>query len=65
MLSQHLQTVTGIEHLGIISLIAAVALFAGVVVYALRLDSETLRSMSALPLDTDATKRDAPEGRRS
>jgi hypothetical protein len=65
MLSQYLQTVTGIEHLGIVSLVATMALFVGVVVYSLRLDSETLRSMSALPLETDGAKPDGLEGRRS
>jgi hypothetical protein len=64
MLSQYLQTVTGIGELGIISLVAAVTAFAGVVVYAFRLDRDTLEAMAALPLESDTPRNEGVEGGR-
>jgi len=64
MLSQYLQSVTGIEGLGIVSLIAAVTAFAGVVVYAFRLDRNMMKAMAALPLESDTPPNDGLDGRR-
>jgi len=62
MLSQYLQSVTGIEELGIISLIAAVTVFAGVILHVVRLDKEVLRARAALPLDSDVPGSESAEG---
>lgn len=64
MLSQYLQSVTGIEEVGIISLVAAVTVFAGVVVHVFRLDKEILRARAALPLESDAPGNEPAEGER-
>jgi len=64
MLSQYLQSVTGIQELGIVSLIGAVALFTVAVVYALRLDSGVLRARAMLPLEDDTPTNEPAEGRR-
>jgi cbb3-type cytochrome oxidase subunit 3 len=59
MLSQYLQSVTGIESLGVLSLVVAFALFAGVVVWALRRDRHTMQRLSRLPLE-DADHQQEP-----
>ena len=64
MLSQYLQSVSGVEELGIMVLLAAVTVFVGVVVYVLRLDRDQARALAALPLDGEAGNDDGPEGRR-
>ena len=53
MLSQYLQSITGIQDLGIISLVIAPILFAVVLGRALRLDRRTQAAMAALPLDVE------------
>jgi len=64
MLSQYLQSVTGIQELGIVSLIAAVALFTAALVYVLRLDSGVLRARAMLPLEDETSTKEQAEGRR-
>jgi len=63
MLSQYLQSVSGIEELGIVFLLAAVTVFVGVVFYVLRLDRDQARALAALPLDGEARGDDGREGR--
>jgi len=64
MLSQYLQSVSGVEDLGIVVLLAAVTVFVGVVVYVLRLDRDQVRALAALPLDGEAGNDAGTEGRR-
>ena len=51
MLSRYLQSVTGIGSLGVLSLVVAFALFAGIVVWALRRDKRTMQRLSRLPME--------------
>ena len=64
MLSQYLQSVTGIEELGVISLIAAMMVFLGVVLYVIRLDKDVLRARATLPLEGDEPRSEPAEGGR-
>lgn len=65
MLSQYLQSVTGVQDLGVACLIAALTVFAGVVVYTFRLDKGVLATMAALPLENDTPGSEPPEEEQS
>lgn len=53
MISQYLQSIHGMQMVGVVSLIVCIALFLFVVVRAIRADKKFLRHMSQLPLDAD------------
>lgn len=53
MISQYLQSIHGMQMAGLVSLIVCIALFAVVVVRAIRADKKFLRTMAQLPLDAD------------
>ena len=57
MLSRYLQSVTGIESIGIISLLFAFVLFIGIVVWTVKRSAKYTERMSRLPLDgTDSDR---------
>lgn len=62
MLSRYLQSVTGIGSLGVLSLVVAFALFAGIVVWALRRDKRTMQRLSRLPLEDADQQQETREG---
>jgi cbb3-type cytochrome oxidase subunit 3 len=62
MISRYLQSVTGIESLGIFSLAMAFALFVGIVVWALRRDKRTIQRLSRLPLEDADQQQETKEG---
>ena len=53
MISQYLQSIHGMQMVGVVSLIVCIALFAFVVVRAIRADKKFLHTMAELPLDSD------------
>ncbi len=62
MLLRYLQSVTGIGSLGVLSLVVAFALFAGIVVWALRRDKRTMQRLSRLPLEDADQQQETREG---
>jgi len=62
MISRYLQSVTGIESLGILSLVVAFALFVGIVVWALRRDQRTIQRLSRLPMEDADQQQETKEG---
>ena len=61
MLSRYLQTVTGIENVGAVSLVVALALFVGIVVWTVKRSRRYTERMSQLPLDDDNPERTKKE----
>jgi len=61
MLSRYLQTVTGIENVGAVSLVVAFALFVGIVVWTVKRSRRYTERMSQLPLDDDNPERTKKE----
>ena len=61
MLSRYLQTVTGIENVGAVSLVVAFALFVGIVVWTVKRSRRYTERMSQLPLDDDDPERTKKE----
>jgi hypothetical protein len=53
MLSRYLQSVTGIENIGIVSLVFAFVLFIGIVIWTVKRSRRYMERMSRLPLDGD------------
>ncbi len=61
MLSRYLQTVTGIENVGAVSLVVAFVLFVGIVVWTVKRSRRYTERMSQLPLDDDDPERTKKE----
>jgi hypothetical protein len=57
MLSRYLQSVTGFEHIGVVSLVFAFALFIGIVIWTVKRSRRYTERMSRLPLDADGPER--------
>ncbi len=65
MISEYAQTLAGATTLATISLVVAVAAFAGILAWAMRLDRSHLGRMARLPLDGEtAPDGHAPEARQ-
>ncbi|MGB2959222.1 MAG: CcoQ/FixQ family Cbb3-type cytochrome c oxidase assembly chaperone [Bacteroidota bacterium] len=61
MLSRYLQSVTGIENVGAVSLVVAFALFIGVVIWTVKRSRRYTERMSRLPLEGDDPERTKKE----
>ena len=53
MISQYLQSLEGVEILGVVSLCLSLAIFLGIVVWAVKVDRAYVRMMEQLPLMDD------------
>jgi hypothetical protein len=53
MISQYLQSLEGVEILGVVSLCLSLAIFLGIVVWAVKADRAYVRMMKQLPLEDD------------
>jgi hypothetical protein len=57
MLSRYLQSVIGIEHIGVVSLVFAFVLFIGIVIWTVKRSRQYTERLSRLPLDADDPER--------
>lgn len=58
MLQQYVESLQGVEWLGLVSLLFAVAAFTSIVVWALRLNKHEVARRARLPLEGDASIRE-------
>lgn len=61
MLSRYLQSVTGMEDVGAASLIVAIALFIGILIWTVKRSRQYTERMSQLPLEDDDPERQKRE----
>jgi len=61
MLSRYLQSVTGMEDVGAASLIVAIALFIGILIWTVKRSRQYTEKMSLLPLEDDDPERQKRE----
>ncbi len=61
MLSRYLQSVTGMEDVGAASLIVAIALFIGILIWTVKRSRQYTERMSRLPLEDDDPERQKRE----
>ena len=60
MFSQYLQSMTGVEGFGVLSLLLSVVLFTGIVIWAVKKDKVYIRRMKRLPLESGDGATDRP-----